>query len=762
MADSTLSGLGDETLKNAHSINIENKEIRDTLKAQKGDLKDIDSAFSAIRTSVDKVAKIQDEALKGSKGMADALKEQNKQYTVVRNLNEEINALHKEAGVAGGDAAIKLRVQAVTLEKVKDNAKKLADIYGTIAQSASKLNGQTKFFTALSDTAKKIPILNKFATPFEKAAEAARKTALDNAKINEAEPATIFKSANGKYRTASGRFSNKAAYDADQARIAQESAPSDKKSILGAGAKAGLSDMLGSVTSMLSMVSLATTTIGFIVDLFVGANKNIVAISKNLGITQVSANAIRLHFIDIAAKSSNILVNSTALIEAQKALVDNLGYYTKIQDSTLLNQVFLTKNLGLSVDAASDLGLIFEAQGQNAEKVTSNMNDANNAAAKASGSMIPFSKLMAAVAKTSFEIKGYFGFNNQAIAEGVRQVAKYGLELENAKSVSKSLLDFESSIGNQLTLQLLTGKEFNFEKARAKALTGDLAGATSDVMKQMQSLTEEQRKNPLIMEAAASATGLTVDQLDRAYLVSKKLSNAQKNYVDDLQRQGKIKDANQATDMAIAGQSIDQIQKTITVQDAFNAALEKLKDQLTKIAGTGALEKLTNVIIAFVTTVTGPKGFSGLFSLTGTSEFTKNLGSQNAKDAHEALVASMVPKNANKAQQITAEKLARATETVEYVGQEGSSDWLQHRNKIIRDSKTQASEVSNGLSVINAKGNLENPPMNKESAEYWSKMLDFQSKILEATSATKTTNFHLGADTLSSIWGYQVHPLGAQ
>ncbi|NBU53723.1 MAG: MFS transporter, partial [Alphaproteobacteria bacterium] len=97
--------------------------------------------------------------------------------------------------------------------------------------------------------------------------------------------------------------------------------------------------------------------------------------------------------------------------------------------------------------------------------------------------------------------------------------------------VSKSLLDFETSIGNELTLELLTGKEFNLERARTKAVTGDIAGATADVMEQMQNLTEEQRKNPLIMESMASLSGLTADQLNRAYLVNKKLTKEQKEAV---------------------------------------------------------------------------------------------------------------------------------------------------------------------------------------------------------------------------------------
>lgn len=777
MADNTLSGLGDETLANAQSIKTSVDSIKNSvletnraLGTQGQTTKYIRDTFTNISDSVDKVSKIQAEALKTSKATGKALEEQAKQSNIVRKLNAEIDELYTRSNVETGVIRDNLKRQAVNLSNARDNAKDLGRIYGNIARDASQLDKQTKFFSGLSDISKKVPILNKFSTPFEKAAEAARKTALNNAKVVQQQKdlkqltSNELSSGIGLTRkrlqeTGLTSITGDSVGTVAAKKLRDHEASLKTASITGAGTSAGISEMVKGLTSAVGMFTIFSTIAKFVWDILAGIQANTVAISKNLGITQTSADKIRLHFVEIAASSSNILVNSKSLIEAQKSLVDSLGFYTKLQDSTLTNQVFLTENLKLSADEAANLNLVFEAQGQSAEKVTSNINYFNNAAAKASGAMLPFSKLMAAVAKTSFEIKGYFKFNNQAIAEGVRQVSRYGLELENAKSISKSLLDFESSIGNELTLELLTGKEFNLEKARTKALTGDIAGATSEVMKQMQGLTEEQRKNPLIMESMAAMSGLTADQLNRAYLVNKKLTNEQKNYVDALSQAGKAKEANQATDMAITGQSIEQIKRTMTAQDAFNAALDKLKDQLTRLAGNGILEKLTNVIIAFVTTVTGPSGFRGLF----TGDFTENLNKGEKADKLKAEASLLIPRNATKEQQLTAEKLVASREGPAVHRSTYQSYKERARVEGILTKRELYAAVSEGTAHISETGTVVRDRERltpTETVAYWDKFLDLQQKQLDAQNAGKHTSIYIGASSVAEALGVYSNKMG--
>ena len=618
MADTNLGGLSDKALENAQGIGRAMDDIagssRNLNKELGASLTTYSNYFTTVKNSANKVAEIQNNALKTQKAANQALGEQSKQLNTVRALNLQINTLMTQAAKysAGSTKASKeqgalLKMQAELLVEARDNAKELASVYGDILRDATKLDNSVKFFNTLSNVSKNIPGLGKLAAPFEKAAIAARKVAVEQANYNKVEKIGLM------YRdAATKRFVKK-----DYGEAAMEA---QSKSRAGAGMKA----MGGEMMSMAGgPVGIAAMIGKFILDIFLSVNRQVVEISKNLNVSTDVADKMRLHFNDISNKSSSIVMTTQTLIDAQGQLTNSLGLYTNLQDSTLRNQVFFTKNLNIAEDAAADLNLIFEAQGKNAEKVTEDIVNTNNRASKTTGIILPTNKLLSQVAKTSKEIAGYFGFNAKAMAEGVRQVSKFGLELKDAASISKTLLDFESSIGNELTLELLTGKEFNLEKARSKALTGDIAGATSDVMKQMQGLTEEQRKNPLIMESMASMSGLTADQINRAYLVNKKLTKENRDYVESLQKQGRVTEANKIIDAAAAGQSVDAIKSTITAQDAFAATLEKLKDKLSGLVNNNILDKFTQILVAFVNTV-AKEGFSGLlFGDTFSQEYNK-------------------------------------------------------------------------------------------------------------------------------------------
>jgi hypothetical protein len=61
--------------------------------------------------------------------------------------------------------------------------------------------------------------------------------------------------------------------------------------------------------------------------------------------------------------------------------------------------------------------------------------------------------------------------------------------------MAQSLLNFESSIEDELSAELLTGKNLNFEKARQLSLEGDIAGAAEEVLKQVKGTEEFSKMN---------------------------------------------------------------------------------------------------------------------------------------------------------------------------------------------------------------------------------------------------------------------------
>lgn len=345
----------------------------------------------------------------------------------------------------------------------------------------------------------------------------------------------------------------------------------------------------------------------FVVGLFVSANKQTVALAKNLGVSKSQASVLRQQMVDTANASGNLYTTTDNLVDAQIKLTEALGRGGTFLKENLVSSTFLTKRLGMSDDSAAKLVGRFEAFGKNADQGVNNIIDLRNELSKSGENTATINQLLESVSQASGMVAASFGFSNTAIAKGVIQVRKFGLNLDQARSIASSLLDFESSIGNELEAELLTGRDLNLERARMMAMTGDIAGATEQVMSQMKGLTAEQRKSPIIMESLAKTIGLSVDELQDAYLLetdrSRQAEERIKKEQEFLSRAAGMSGKERqilAERMGIAEARREELNKNITVQEAFTESMAKAKDALSRFTGSGMLDKLTDLLIDFV------------------------------------------------------------------------------------------------------------------------------------------------------------------
>jgi hypothetical protein len=612
MADN-LQGFNDELASNAINAAQRIGEIQDAVRSLRrvlqGETVSTTKEFTDLTASANKFKSLQEKAAKSGKEITKIYQEQSKIHDTITRLSAKIQIANEKAYAASGRQRRNLEKQAEALMHMRDEAKQLSNYYEELVKSSAKLDKTSAYFTQLSKVVDKIPILNKFQKPFEKAAEAARKTAIEAKKAQQVS-ASVEKRTDRSGRDyyvdlIKGGRTSKTNYLQDQAKV-QEAAITAKKTPFGAGMKAIGSEMGGAMSSFTKgagWIGLLIEAIKFIVELLVSAQQRTVEIAKDLSITREAAEGIRQQYIEIAAQSSNLLMNTKNLVEAQQQFSEYSEAVSWSSQAALTNQVFLTKNLGIAADKAADLNFLMEATGQDIEGSTDKVGNMSKSFAKINGFTVPTAKILKSIAGTSKEIQGYFGFTVEKLAMGVMQMSKFGLQLNDALSLSKSLLDFESSIGNELELELLTGKEFNLERARALAVTGKIAEATDEVLSQMQDLTEEQRQSPLIMESMAKTAGLTADQLNRAYIINKKLGTEAKTYYDQLVKEGRVKEANNLIDQLGEKATKAEMEKTLTVQDAFNAALEKAKDQFSGLVSSGVLDMLVDVISDFAKTM---------------------------------------------------------------------------------------------------------------------------------------------------------------
>ena len=176
----------------------------------------------------------------------------------------------------------------------------------------------------------------------------------------------------------------------------------------------------------------------------------------------------------------------------------------------------LSDMLGLSAQEAGTLALNTQLSGTNAEEFTSQAFAAAKDVALASGSAINLGTAVQEASKASGALALNLGNNPKEIARATAEAQRLGLNLQQMEGIATGMLDFESSIQNELEAQLLTGKKINLSKAREFALRGDLAGLAEEIGKQEGVMEAFSSKNLIAQEAAAKAVGMTRNELAKS------------------------------------------------------------------------------------------------------------------------------------------------------------------------------------------------------------------------------------------------------
>ena len=126
------------------------------------------------------------------------------------------------------------------------------------------------------------------------------------------------------------------------------------------------------------------------------------------------------------------------------------------------------------------------------------------------------------------------------LAKAAIQARKLGMSLSTTAKIADSLLDFESSIEKEMEASLMIGKQLNFNRARALALEGDIAGAAADIAAQVGGPEALNQMNVLQRRALADSIGVSVEELSK--LASGKLDvksdmkSPQENMVDEMKK----------------------------------------------------------------------------------------------------------------------------------------------------------------------------------------------------------------------------------
>ena len=207
------------------------------------------------------------------------------------------------------------------------------------------------------------------------------------------------------------------------------------------------------------------------------------------------------------------LLTIKAQAEAQEQLQTATGQLSLYTVQATQDQLYITKQLGLQGDEAAKIAQLGLIQGKSAQQEVDDTFDQTAQLNAQLGLRLSGRDVLKEVAKVGGVISANYGNDVIKLSKAVAQSKALGVSIQEAAAASRTLLDFESSIENELEASLLTGKQWNLDKARSLALSGDSAGALREELKNIGTLADFQKENVVAKEAEAKAIGMSVDQL---------------------------------------------------------------------------------------------------------------------------------------------------------------------------------------------------------------------------------------------------------
>jgi hypothetical protein len=371
----------------------------------------------------------------------------------------------------------------------------------------------------------------------------------------------------------------------------------DKFKILGSGAKSAFS---GLGKSLLGPEAL----IAEFVDALQKSDKAAGDLAKSFNITYSEALDTRRELSNMATLSGDVALNTKGLQESMVAVGKSLGTNAKLNDDDLKTFTKLREQAGYTNEELIGIQKLSLVNGKTLEDNTAEILGGAEAYAARNGFVVNEKDILKEVSAASASLKLTLGGSAEAVAKAAVQAKQFGLNLEQAEKISESLLQFETSIESELSAELLTGKNLNFERARALALEGKTAEAAAEVAKQVGTSRDFAKMNVIQQEALAKAAGMTRDELaqslmDREALT--KLSDVEgkdaKEKFNNLVKQVGLEEAKKRLgNEQLANQFAQQ-----SVQERFAQATEKLKEVFISIAEP--VLAIISPIVDLVTTI---------------------------------------------------------------------------------------------------------------------------------------------------------------
>ena len=283
---------------------------------------------------------------------------------------------------------------------------------------------------------------------------------------------------------------------------------------------------------------------------------------------------------------------------------------TAIANKENIEYVSLMKeNLGISADDSVSLMQNFMGIGGMTSQVARETAGAAASLAKAAG--VPFGAVMKDVAKPSDTVRSLIRGSVDGLIKGAIEAKRLGTSLESVGKAAAGLLDFQSSINDEMEASVLFGKDVNLQKARELSYAGDLKGLAKEQSRLLQEAGDVSKMDYFQRIGIAKAMGMSVEEMDKMNAKQQELNKlkiddpatyarytANLDTIDKTNESLSVKYQKELKSQQIASQQEK-------IMNSINSIMMELADALLPVITTlmpivGILFKISVILIKFI------------------------------------------------------------------------------------------------------------------------------------------------------------------
>jgi hypothetical protein len=580
-------GTDKDTLTNSQDISNVLKDQTKLLTFQKAEKSAILRSTNSITKLSEKLTSLSKKELGDSKAISNLAKDRakiNKDIILLkntqRNLTKNTKGLTEDQYKLNVNLADSIEDQINNAIALKVELQTIENVAGKISESSGVKN-----FQGITEFVKSVPGLSGFSSTFEAAADASKDIAAEMEGTNF-----------GIEKFKLLRDEGVGMQDAlEQAGISA----SDLKINGGKGFSQGAIDIASMDAGAAKLKSSFKKALGPIAILAFIANEMFAALkasdastgelAKNMNMSYSEASSLRSELQSISNLSGDVLINSKGLQESLIAVNAELGTNVMLNSENLKTYTLLREASGLSMEDQKGIVALTNATKGNAEDITKEILGQAKITATNNKAVLNEKTLLKDISNISAATTLSFGKDAGLIGETVATVKSLGMEMSKVNAIADSLLDFESSIENELSAELLLNKDLNLEKARQYALNNDLAGVAREIAEQAGTSAEFGEMNRIKQESLAKAVGMGREELAKTLFVQEQIGNLSKEEADlREQRINKLQEeglSNEQIKKKLGEESFKDLQNQASVQERLNKSVEKLREVFISIAG---------------------------------------------------------------------------------------------------------------------------------------------------------------------------------